>query len=173
MPEQIGQDYDSLTTDDFNEAQGNESKILNYTDGGVNSPALWHKVKGSIFREIRHKAQLVIDFNQSYTVANNSRVGIAYFDPRQKNVQVLDTKRARNYKELSFSEQRDSDRNEFTKLDLSDYEDMAVQFPNDSYVVVTFTSEDSGNTFDPSAMDLELDAYKGSMETLKKAQSQA
>jgi len=168
----IGENYDSLTTADFQEADGSEAKILDYTDGAVDSPALFHKVKGSIFREIRHGGQLVLDFGQSYTVANSSRVGVAYWDPRQNNVQVLDTKRARNYKELSFSEQRDSDRSDFTKLDFSQYEDRAVQFPNDSYVIITFTSEDDANTFDPSAMDLELDAYKGSMKTLQNAQGQ-
>lgn len=160
-----------LTTADFQEADGSsDTGGMDYVDG-AETPALVHEVTGSRFLQLYHGAQLKVDFNQ--TVNNNDRIGVAIKTPNMKSPRILDRSRARSYAELSFTEQGNSDKNDFTKVDLSSIEDRTVEYPEDSYVIITYDNADTGaNSNDPSSWDVELDIREGNMDDLEKAMDQ-
>lgn len=159
---------DDLTTTDFDVADGSEAKELDYVDG-AKTAALVHDVPSGIFRELRHGAQLRVDLGQSFTVDDSSEIAVGYYDPQQDQVVWYDSKRVKTYKQLSWSDQADEDRNSFTRLDLSQFADKSAQFPEQAYLVIGIHDTTSGSTFDPAAMDVEIEAWKGNIKKLNEA----
>lgn len=154
---------DSLNTDDFDVADGSASVGgWDYTDG-ADSALLVYRVPGDVARQIVHGAQLKVapDSNAN----DEDIIAVAFAKPGERDMHEIDSKRMRSYNELSWSEQNDRNRNDFTKLDLADLPGNSLELPEDMFLIIRYEQR-GANTVTPGNFDLELEARRGSMDDL-------